>query len=93
MVSPLKDALVTAKRNYKKALKSAKYDYRRLKAECLRDSCLHGNSKKFWNIVNSECKAKSNAVDVNSIVTSLKDNFANSLDNNFAVKNFYYSLG
>ena len=53
-------------------------------------------SKKIWNIVNTGCKAKSfvpNTVDVNSFVTSFKDNFVNSLVNNFAVKNLYSSLG
>ena len=57
VVDSVKDALVTPKRNYKKALKSAKCEYRRVKAESLRDSCLHGNSNKFWNIVNTRCKA------------------------------------
>ena len=80
------------KKNYKKALNTAKNEYRRVKAERLRYSYLHGNLKKFWNIVNTGCKAKSfvsNAVDVNSFVTS----FINSLENNFAVKNCYSSLG
>ena len=52
----LKEKLVLARREYKKADKSAKRDFKAVRADRLRHSLNDKNSKKFWRLVNNDCK-------------------------------------
>ena len=52
----------------------------------------HCNSKQFWNLVKKDCNSNfvtANCTPVNSFVESIKDNFADSIKNDKAVKNVY----
>ena len=93
----LKEKLVLARREYKKAVKSTKRDYKTVRADRLRHSLNDKNSKKIWHFVNNVCKRQNTGVDssldANSFATTFKNNFVNSAENLSAIKNYLFACG
>ena len=87
---PEKEFLVKARRDYKKATKAAKTEYKRIRVEKLHQASLHSDIKKFWKLVKTDCKPDvvTDSIQVDSFVTTFKSNFVDSLDINKAVRNF-----
>ena len=57
VVGPEKDALVSARRQYKKAIKDAKQSKKRQKTEKLKEAVSYCDSKQFWNLVKKDCNS------------------------------------
>ncbi len=93
----LKEKLALARRDYKKAVKTAKRDYKAVRADRLRHSLSDQNSRKFWRLVNNDCNRQTagmvSSLDANSFATSFRSNFVNSADNMAAVKNHLSACG
>ena len=74
-----KEKLVLASREYKKAVQSAKRDYKAVRAERLRHSFNDKNNRKFWRLVNNVCKRQNTGVvsslDAYSFTTTFNNNF------------------
>ena len=89
--SSLREKLVLARREYKKAVKSAKHDYKAVNADKLQHSLIDKNSRKFWHLVNNACKHQNTGavsiLDTNSF-TTFKNNFVNLAENVSAIKNY-----
>ena len=91
VTGPKKESLVKSRWNYKKAIKAAKNDYKRIRAEKLHQVSLHSDIKKFWKLVKTDCKSDfvTDSIQVDSFVSAFKSNFVDTLDNNEAVRDFY----
>ena len=93
VVGSEKEALVAARREYIKiAIKDAKQNKKKQKAEKLNEAMSHCNSKQFWNLVKKDCNSNfvtANCIPVDSFVDSFKDNFVDSINNDKAVEDFY----
>ena len=93
----LKEKLILARREYKKAVKSVKSYYKAVRADRLRHSLNDKKSRKFLRLVNNVCKRQNtglvSSLDANSFATTFKNNFVNSAENVFAVKNYFSACG
>ena len=86
------ETLVTASREFKKAIKVAKQNKKKQKAEKLKAALSHCNFKQFWNLVKKDCNfnlVTANCAPVNSLVDTFECNFVDSINNNIAVADFY----
>jgi hypothetical protein len=89
---PFKEALTITRREYKKAIKSAKFNKKKEKADKLQQSLLNCDAKKFWNLIKKDCEPKIsvvNSIYVYSFVDLFKGSFDNSINNDVAVTKFY----
>jgi exonuclease III len=86
-----KDEMIASRRNYKKAIKCAKRDNKRLVADRMDKLWKGRDSKRFWGLVNKRIKplsVNSSVLCANNFVDSFKCNFVNSGNNVKAVGSF-----